>query len=194
MGVPIRRLVVATNQNDILHRALTTGEYRMGTVEPSISPSMDIQVSSNFERALYLAYGGDAGAIRQLMEELKSGGFTISQGALQALRDGYVSGRASEDETLATIRTTYDTTGEVLCPHSAVGVKVANEHLEPGIPMITLATAHPAKFPDAVESAIGIRPALPPHMQAIFDLPERVTRVENDNAALKSLILDRRTA
>ena len=194
MGVPIRRLVIATNQNDILHRALTTGDYRMGTVEPSISPSMDIQISSNFERALFLAYGGDTGAIRQLMDELKSGGFTISQGALQALRDGYVSGRASEDETLATIRTTFETTGEVLCPHSAVGVKVAQEHLEPGIPMITLATAHPAKFPDAVERAIGIRPALPPHMQAIFDLPERVTRVENDNAALKSLILDRRTA
>ncbi|AUH32518.1 threonine synthase [Paracoccus tegillarcae] len=194
MGVPIRRLVVATNQNDILHRALTTGEYRMGEVHPSISPSMDIQVSSNFERALFMAYGGDAGAIRQLMDELKAGGFSISQGALQALQDQYASGRVSEDETTAMIRTIREETGQIICPHTAVGVQVARDHLEPGVPMITLATAHPAKFPDAVEAAIGIRPDLPPHMADIFDLPERVTRVENDNDALKSLILERRIA
>ncbi|MBK4216603.1 threonine synthase [Paracoccus caeni] len=193
MGLPIRRLIVATNQNDILHRALTTGEYRTGTVEPSISPSMDIQVSSNFERALYLAYGGDAAAISQIMDELKAGGFTISQGALQALREQYLSGRVGEDETLAMIRTIRQETGEILCPHSAVGVAVARQHIEPGVPMVTLATAHPAKFPDAVETAIGIRPGLPPHMSNLFDLPERVTRVENDVDALKSLILDRRT-
>ncbi|MFN3276134.1 MAG: threonine synthase [Paracoccus sp. (in: a-proteobacteria)] len=193
MGLPIRRLIVATNQNDILHRALTTGDYRVGEVEPSISPSMDIQVSSNFERALYLAYGGDAGAIRQLMDELKSGGFAISQGALETLRDEFLSGRVSEEETLATIARTRDETGEVLCPHSAIGVAVAERHLEPGVPMVTLATAHPAKFPDAVERAIGLRPDLPPHMAGLFDLPERVTRVENDVDALKSLILDRRT-
>lgn len=193
MGLPIRRLIVATNQNDILHRALTTGEYRVGTVEPSISPSMDIQVSSNFERALYLAYGGDAAAISQLMDELKAGGFTISQGALQTLREQYLSGRVSEEETVAMIRTIRAETGEVLCPHSAVGVAVARQHVEPGVPMVTLATAHPAKFPDAVEQAIGLRPSLPPHMAALFDLPERVTRVENDVEALKSLILERRT-
>ncbi|GHG16355.1 threonine synthase [Paracoccus aerius] len=193
MGLPIRRLIVATNQNDILHRALTTGEYRVGTVEPSISPSMDIQVSSNFERALYLAYGGEAAAISQLMDELKAGGFTISQGALQTLREQYLSGRVSEEETVAMIRTIRAETGEVLCPHSAVGVAVARQHVEPGVPMVTLATAHPAKFPDAVEQAIGLRPPLPPHMAALFDLPERVTRVENDVEALKSLILERRT-
>ncbi|MDP5307627.1 threonine synthase [Paracoccus spongiarum] len=193
MGVPIRRLIVATNQNDILHRALTTGDYRTGEVHPSISPSMDIQVSSNFERALYWAYGGDAGAIAQLMAELKSGGFTISQGALQALREQYLSGRVGEDETLAMIRTIREETGEVLCPHSAVGVAVARQHLEPGVPMVTLATAHPAKFPDAVERAVGIRPDLPPHMAGLFDRPERVTRVENDVEAIRSLILERRT-
>ena len=193
MGLPIRRLIVATNQNDILHRALTTGEYRVGTVEPSISPSMDIQVSSNFERALYLAYGGDASAIAQLMDELRQGGFAVSQGALQALREQYLSGRVSEEETLAMIRTIRAETGEILCPHSAIGVAVARQHVEPGVPMVTLATAHPAKFPDAVEAAIGIRPVLPPHMETLFDLPERVTRVENDVQALKSLILDRRT-
>lgn len=193
MGLPIRRLIVATNQNDILHRALSSGEYRTGEVHPSISPSMDIQVSSNFERALYWAYGGDAGAIAQVMEELRTGGFTISQGALEALREQYASGRVSEAETLAMIRTIREETGEILCPHSAVGVAVARRHLEPGVPMVTLATAHPAKFPDAVEQAVGIRPPLPPHMEGLFDLPERVSLAENDIDALRSLILERRT-
>ena len=194
MGLPVDRLVIATNQNDILDRALRTGDYRVGRVAPSISPSMDIQVSSNFERALFLAYGGDGAAVAQLMDELKSGGFAISQGALQHLREIYDSGRVSESETLATIARVRAETGEVVCPHSAVGIKVADEHRRPGVPMITLATAHPAKFPDAVDQAIGVRPELPPHMARLFDLPERLDRVENDNEALKSLILERRTA
>ena len=193
MGLPIRQLVVATNQNDILHRCLTTGTYRPGTVEPSISPSMDIQVSSNFERALHLAYGGDGAAITQLMDELKSGGFTVSQGALQALQDTYVSGRASEAETSAAITAYLKRTGELLCPHTAVGVQVAEAHLG-DVPMVTLATAHPAKFPDAVEAATGVRPALPPRMADLFDRPERVARVENDLAAIESLIDERRAA
>ncbi|MTH33636.1 threonine synthase [Paracoccus limosus] len=194
MGLPVGRLVVATNQNDILHRALATGEYRVGTVEPSISPSMDIQVSSNFERALWLAYGRDGVAVSQLMDELKSGGFAISQGALQALRETFESGRVSEDETTAMIATIRAETGEVICPHTAVGVAIARGHIRPGVPMITLATAHPAKFPDAVEAAIGIRPELPPHMADLFGRPERTTQVENDADQLKSLILARRTA
>ena len=194
MGLPVGRLIVATNQNDILHRALATGEYRVGTVEPSISPSMDIQVSSNFERALWLAYGRDGVAVSQLMDELKSGGFAISQGALQALRETFESGRVSEDETTAMIATIRAETGEVICPHTAVGVAIARGNIRPGVPMITLATAHPAKFPDAVEAAIGIRPELPPHMADLFGRPERTTQVENDADQLKSLILARRTA
>ncbi|MGA0615418.1 threonine synthase [Paracoccus sp. KR1-242] len=193
MGLPIGKLVVATNQNDILHRALSTGEYRVGTVEPSISPSMDIQVSSNFERALWLAYGRDGAAVSQLMDELKSGGFAVSQGALQHLRETYVSGRASEDETTAMTATVHAETAEVICPHTAVAIKVAREHLRPGVPMISLSTAHPAKFPDAVEAAIAVRPALPAHMADLFDRDERITRVENDADKIKSLILERRT-
>lgn len=193
MGLPIGKLVVATNQNDILHRAFATGEYRVGTVAPSISPSMDIQVSSNFERALWLAYGQDGAAVTQLMEELKSGGFSISQGALQALRETFVSGRVSEAETTAMIATIRQETGQVICPHTAVGVKVARENLRPGVPMITLATAHPAKFPDAVAAAIGIRPALPPQMADLFARDERITQVENDVEKLKSLLRERRT-
>ncbi|MEM7488777.1 MAG: threonine synthase [Pseudomonadota bacterium] len=193
MGLPIERLVVATNQNDILHRCLTTGAYRPGTVEPSISPSMDIQVSSNFERALHLAYGGDGGAIGQLMEELKAGGFNVSQGALEALRETYVSGRVSEEETSKAIADYLARTGELLCPHSAVGVRVAADHLG-AVPMVTLATAHPAKFPDAVEAATGVRPPLPARMADLFERDERLTRVENDLHAVEAVIDERRAA
>ncbi|GGH53647.1 threonine synthase [Frigidibacter albus] len=193
MGLPIGKLVVATNQNDILHRCLTTGRYETDGVRPSISPSMDIQVSSNFERALFHAYGGDGAAVAQLMDELKAtGGFTVSQGALQLLRETFASGRCSEDQTSETIKATLAETGELLCPHSAVGVFVANAHIRAEAPMVTLATAHPAKFPDAVQAATGIRPALPARMADMMDRPERVTRVPNDLAALEALVLERR--
>jgi threonine synthase len=192
MGLPIDRLVIATNQNDILHRCLTTGRYQMDGVKPSISPSMDIQISSNFERALFDAYGRDGKAVAQLMEEMRTdGGFTVSQGALQGLRDLFTSGRVSEEETSATITAELGRAGELLCPHSAVGVRVASDHLGP-VPMITLATAHPAKFPDAVEKATDVRPGLPPRMADLFDRPERVTRVANDLAAIERIVRERR--
>jgi threonine synthase len=190
MGLPIEKLVIATNQNDILDRALKTGAYATDGVKPSISPSMDIQVSSNFERVLFDAYGRDGASVSALMTELKTGGFVISQGALQMLRESFASGRCDEDETRATIRACFGQTGEVLCPHSAVGVKVAADHLG-ATPMITLATAHPAKFPDAVEAAMGARPALPDRMADLFDRPERVTRMPNDLAALQAHIRER---
>ncbi|MGC9419981.1 MAG: threonine synthase, partial [Rhodovulum sp.] len=177
----------------ILHRALTGGAYETHGVTPSISPSMDIQVSSNFERALFEAYGRDGAAVAQQMEELKArGGFTISQGALQALREVFASGRASEEETAATIRATHAATGEILCPHSAVGVKVAEDQPGGATPMITLATAHPAKFPDAVEAATGQRPPLPNRMADLYERPERVTVVDNDLGAIEALIEERR--
>ena len=191
MGLPIDRLVVATNQNDILHRCLTAGDYTPDGVIPSISPSMDIQVSSNFERALYYAYGQDVSAVAQLMDELKAGGFSVSQGALQALREAFDSGRCDEDETRATIARTWAGTGELLCPHSAVGVKVADEARGHGTPMITLATAHPAKFPAAVEEASGMHPPLPERMADLYDRAERVSRVENDLAAIEAFIKER---
>ncbi len=193
MGLPVEKLIIATNQNDILHRTLETGAYRRGEVVPSISPSMDIQVSSNFERALYYAYEGDCAAVAAQMGALAEGGFTISQGAIDWLRAHFASGRASEEETMATIRATYATSGEVICPHTAVGVKVARAHLgASGAPMITLATAHPAKFPDAVEEATGIRPALPARLARQFEAEERQTPVAADLAALEALIRERR--
>ena len=191
MGLPIAQLIVATNQNDILHRTLQTGAHVKQGVTPSISPSMDIQVSSNFERALFDAYGRDGKVIAAQMDELKTkGGFTISQGAFDMLKATFASGRCSEQETTDTIRDTLAQTGELLCPHSAVGVHVAQNHLGQ-TPMITLATAHPAKFPDAVQAATGIRPPLPSRMADLYERAERVTRVKNDRVALQALIMER---
>ena len=192
MGLPIDRLIVATNQNDILHRTLQTGVQKKEGVTPSISPSMDIQVSSNFERALFDAYGRDGATVAAQMDDLKNkGAFTISQGAYDFLKTTFDSGRASEDETSATITEQRAATGEILCPHSAVGVKVAQDFLG-ATPMITLATAHPAKFPDAVEAATGVRPPLPPRMSDLYERDERVTRVANDLIAMKTLIREKR--
>jgi len=194
MGLPIDRLVVATNHNDILHRCLSTGGYVTDSVTPTISPSMDIQVSSNFERALFDAYDRDGAAVAQLMDELKAGGFHVSQGAMQVLRDHYDSGRVSEDQTLAMITQAQDHMGELLCPHSAIGVAVAEAQRDRATPMVTLATAHPAKFPDAVQKATGLRPPLPERMADLFDRTERVTRLANDLDTLETHIKDRITS
>ncbi len=191
MGLPIGRLVIATNQNDILHRTLQSGEHRKEGVTPSISPSMDIQVSSNFERLLFDLYDREGEAVAQLMGELGQGGFALSQGALARLRAEFDSGACSEAETSETIRMMAETTGEVLCPHSAVAVKVARDQGKSATPMVALATAHAAKFPDAVEAACGLRPSLPPHMADLFDRPERVSRCTNDLGALKALIREK---
>ncbi len=191
MGLPVEKLVIATNQNDILHRTLETREYATTGVIPSISPSMDIQVSSNFERALYYAYGQDGKAVAKEMASLKdTGKFTVSQGAYEALKYTYASGRVSEEETSAEIKRVLAETGELLCPHSAVGVKIGEAHLG-ATPMITLGTAHPAKFPAAVEAATGIHPPLPPRMADLFDRDERVTRISGDVEDMKALIRDR---
>ena len=188
MGLPIDRLVVATNQNDILHRCLSGQGYHKGETSPSISPSMDIQVSSNFERALFDAYDRDGNAVSKLMDELKQGGFDVNQGAMEVLQSHFDSGRASEEETSSTITETLKSSGELLCPHSAIGVKVANDKPASETPMITLATAHPAKFPDAVEAASGIRPPLPERMADLYERDERVTRIANNLEALKDHI------
>ncbi|MEM7472641.1 MAG: threonine synthase [Pseudomonadota bacterium] len=190
MGLPIEKLVIATNQNDILHRTLETGSYTTEGVTPSISPSMDIQVSSNFERALFYAYGQDGAAVADQMDSLKNtGAFKISQGAFEALKDTFVSGRASEEETSAMITTAQQEMGELLCPHSAVGVHVAQDHLA-ATPMITLATAHPAKFPAAVEAASGIHPALPARMADLYERDETITHVKGELAAIQNIIRD----
>ena len=191
MGLPIDRLVVATNVNDILVRTLATGVYELREVKPTSSPSMDIQVSSNFERLLFDAYGRDAKAVRGLMNSLaQSRRFSVSSGALAEIRALFSADHADEGETAATIRTVLRETGRLIDPHTAVGVAVAEKEIrDPAMPMIVLGTAHPAKFPDAVEAACGVRPSLPDWLD---DLPARRERVKNmpaDQAAVERFIL-----
>ncbi len=193
MGLPIDRLVIATNQNDILHRTLQTGDHTKTGVNPSISPSMDIQVSSNFERLVFDLYDREGPAVAQLMTALKEEGtFTLSQGAVDKLRDEFDSGRCSEEETSKAIKIAFADVNEVLCPHSAIGVHVANTiPRDEVVPMITLATAHPAKFPAAVEAACGVHPELPTRMVDLFERDERMTKVGNDLGAVEALIRER---
>ncbi|MEQ8281900.1 MAG: threonine synthase [Parvibaculum sp.] len=193
MGLPVARLIVATNVNDILARALETGRYEVGTVVPTISPSMDIQVSSNFERLIHDAYGRDGAAVTRLMQSLtQSGAFEIDAVRLDAIRAMFGAARANEQETRAAIEATLKATGELVDPHTAVGLAVAAKlRGDADVPMVTLATAHPAKFPDAVEEATGIRPALPPAMADLFTREERLTVLPNDLTAVEAFIRER---
>ena len=173
MGLPIAELVVATNVNDILHRTLTTGRYEVRGVSSTSSPSMDIQVSSNFERLLFEASERDGGAVRRLMSGLgQSGAFTLPSEAHGSLRPLFSSGSSDEAQTTATIARTLQRSGILIDPHTAVAVGVAEAHLG-STPMVTLATAHPAKFPDAVEAASGIRPDLPDWAKPMLARRER---------------------
>jgi len=191
MGLPIDRLVVATNINDILTRTLASGSYELRDVMPTTSPSMDIQVSSNFERLLFEAYERDGGAVRGLMASLaQSRRFALSVRALSAIRSFFTADRADEEETAATIRTVLKETGYCVDPHTAVGIAVAEkEARDPAVPMVALATAHPAKFPDAVEAACGHRPPLPEWLADLGERPERVTLLPADQAAVERFIL-----
>ena len=190
MGLPIDRLVMATNVNDILVRTLATGVYELRDVTPTSSPSMDIQVSSNFERLLFDAYHRDAKAVRALMNSLaQSRRFSVSSGALSEIRALFSADRADEGETAATIRTVLRETGRLIDPHTAVGVAVAEKEVrDPAMPMIVLGTAHPAKFPDAVEAACGERPSLPDWLDDLPTRRERVTAMPADQAAVERFI------
>jgi threonine synthase len=195
MGLPIDRLVIATNVNDILDRALKTGIYDVRGVSPSSSPSMDIQVSSNFERLLFEANRRDPQQVRRLMANLaQSGSFHIDAHALTEIRNEFDSGACDEPATSATIRETLTEAGELLDPHSAVGYAVARRQPASDSAMVTLATAHPAKFPDAVAKACGVRPALPRRLEHLLTAQERFTVLPNDSAAVREFIMSRQTA
>jgi threonine synthase len=190
MGLPIDRLVVATNANDILDRTLKTGRYEVQGVVPSISPSMDIQVSSNFERLLYLASDKDGAAVRRMMESLsQSGAFTVPEMVLAAIGREFSSGSASAAETLATIRRFQERDGEIVDPHTAVGLYVAEKHQQTATPMVALATAHAAKFPEAVSQATGVYPELPHRLSHLLKAPERFTVLPNSVGAVRDYIL-----
>jgi threonine synthase len=191
LGLPIDRLVIATNVNDMLARTIATGGYDPREVVATSSPSMDIQVASNFERLLFEVYDRDGDAVRRLMASLaQSGSFALSARALAEIRAVFSADRADEEETAATIRTTLRETGRVIDPHTAVGVAVAEkETRDKSIPMIVIGTAHPAKFPDAVEAACGVRPPLPDWLADLAQRPERVTTLPVDQPAVEHHIL-----
>jgi threonine synthase len=195
MGLPIEKLVIATNANDILRRTLDTGRYEMAGVAPTISPSMDIQISSNFERLLFESVERDASAVTRMMAALKqSRGFDLPENSIAAIRREFAAGTTDEARTSQTILNTWRKGGYLLDPHTAVGVSVARDLIEPGTPMITLATAHPAKFPAAVSDASSINPALPEWLSDLYDRPERLTVLPNDQRAVEDLISSRTRA
>jgi threonine synthase len=191
MGLPIDRLLIATNVNDILARTVATGAYEPREVVPTSSPSMDIQVASNFERLLFDAYARDGRAVRNLMASLaQSQRFVLSARALSEIRAVFSADRADEDETAATMRTLLRETGRFIDPHTAVGVAVAEkETRDPSVPMVVLGTAHAAKFPDAVEAACGVRPPLPEWLADLAARPERVATLPADQVAVERHII-----
>ncbi len=194
MGLPIERLMIGTNANDILARTLHTGLYEMKGVEATTSPSMDIQISSNFERLLFEAYERDGEAIRRLMANLnQSRSFTIDAGPLARIREEFSAEAVDERNVADEMASTYRKTGYVLDPHSAVGTRAARALLKanPHVPVVALSTAHPAKFPDAVKRATGLHPALPPHMADLMERKESFTVLPNDQSAVERFIRER---
>ncbi|AEH90001.1 threonine synthase [Mesorhizobium opportunistum] len=181
MGLPIERLVIATNDNDILARTFETGEYRTKGVFATTSPSMDIQVSSNFERLLFEASGRNASTVRRYMAGLKqSGAFTIETPEITEMRTEFDAGRADMDQVAATIRSTLAASNYLLDPHTAAAVHVAAGKPAGAVPMVVLGTAHPAKFPAAVKAASGIHPALPAWLGGLMKTEEKYTVLPSD--------------
>jgi len=187
MGLPIERLIIATNENDILARALASGRYEPRGVKATQSPSMDIQVSSNFERLLFEASGQDPEAVRGLMASFaRDGRFAIPPAILERIRADFGAERIDEAGCAAEMTRVWRECGVVIDPHSAVGVAAARRALAgaPATPMIALGTAHPAKFPEAVEAATGIRPGLPAHLADVMIRREAIVPLPNDKAAV----------
>jgi threonine synthase len=190
MGVPISQFVIGSNVNDILTRFLETGTMRMAGVQPTLSPSMDIQISSNFERLLFELYGRDGDAVVEAMARFRAeGAFTVDDDRLGLLREHWSGVRIDDEGTKAIIAEVHGRTGLVVDPHTAVGLgAAAAARRDPAVPLIALATAHPAKFPDAVAAATGVRPALPAGLADLFDRPERFVTLPNDREAIRAHI------
>ena len=190
MGLPIARLIVATNVNDILHRALSQGDYSAGTVTPTAAPSMDIQVSSNFERLLFDLNGRDGAALSAQMAGFEA---TKAMQLTNAQREGasalFTSARADAEEMDAAIRWAWEACGELIDPHTAIGLHAARASgLPRDVPVVTLATAHPAKFPEAVEAATGTRPVLPARVGDLFEREERLIELPGTYEAVADYV------
>lgn len=193
MGLPIERLIIGTNVNDILVRVMKTRKYRVSDVTHTSSPAMDIQVSSNFERLLFDAYGRDASAIRTLMDSLSTtGGFDVSENALGSIRNTFRACRVDENHARDTLKSVHDATGRFIDPHTAIGIAAARqERPAQHVPLISMATAHPAKFPDAVIEAIGLEPPLPARLSDLGQREERYDLLPNDLITVKDYIFQR---
>lgn len=196
MGLPIDQLIIATNSNDILHRCISDNDHSKQSLHQSLSPSMDIMVSSNFERLLFDLYGRDGSEIQRLMSEFESGQMSLSEVALGDARETFSSFRLNDEDTIQLISSVYNNTEYLLDPHTAIGVAAARaERRNAHVPMICLATAHPAKFPEAVELAAKrstdsslSEPKLPLHMIDLFEREERFTVIKDDINAVQSFI------
>jgi threonine synthase len=193
MGVPIEQLVVGSNRNDILPRWLDSGTMAMAEVLPTFSPSMDIQVSSNLERLLFEVFDHDGAAVADLLGRFRSDrSVDLPTDRMRRVRAVFDGARLDDEETLGEIRSVHDSTGLLIDPHTAVGVGAARAaRRDRGLPMVVLGTADPAKFPDAVEQATGIRPPLPEWLSDLHDRPEHVSALPNDLAAVRSFVIDR---
>jgi threonine synthase len=192
IGLPIAQLIVATNRNDILARFFADGVYSAGEVTPTMSPSMDIQVASNFERLLYDLCGGEGTEVARLLAEFAAHRtLGVSETALGRARELFDAAKVDEDATAATMAEVLAATGQLVDPHTAVGIRAGRAcRLDLKTPLVTLATAHPAKFPDAVQQATGIRPPLPQRLADLLQRPERCTVLPNDLAAVRRHIRD----
>jgi threonine synthase len=191
MGLPIAKLIVATNVNDILHRALTSGDYSQGSVTPTDTPSMDIQVSSNFERLLFDLSGRDGAALAGMMAGFEaSKAMTIPADMIAGAKPLFTSTRIDADDMALAMRWAHERAGEILDPHTAIGLAAARASAL-DVPIVTLATAHPAKFRDAVEHATGVRPALPARLGSMFDREERYDVLPATVEAVKAYVSKR---
>ena len=190
MGLPVSQLVIATNRNDILHRFMSGNRYEQRQLEHTLSPSMDIMVSSNFERLLFDLHGRDGAAVKQLLEDAAKGPVSIADYRWRHARKLFDSESVDDETTCATIREVYQRNEYLLDPHTAIGVRAARAcRRDPAVPMVTLGTAHPAKFPEAIErSGLAVKPALPTHMADLFEREERYTVIDNDLAQVQAFI------
>jgi threonine synthase len=193
MGLRIERLIIGTNSNDILARFFATSEMRKATVVPTYSPSMDIQVSSNFERLLFDLLGRDPAALAARMAEFQAtGAFGVDADGMRRIAGLFSATAVDDAATKQTIADVYRTTGYVLDPHSAVGLTAAHRTaLDPDIAVVALACAHPAKFPEVVTAATGLHPKLPPHLADLFERKERLVTLPNDLATVQRYIHER---
>jgi threonine synthase len=196
MGLPVCQLIVGSNRNDILTRFFETGVMQVGTVHPTLSPSMDIQVSSNFERLLFDLEDRDGDRVAGIMESFRSSGrFAASTKSLKKALALFDGARFDDEQTKAVIKSVHETCGELVDPHTAVGIAAGRaKRRDKTLPMVALATAHPAKFPDAVEAATGIRPALPARLEDLYERPERCDVLTNDLVAVKRHVANRARA